>query len=229
MIRKAVVTLVCAFALLSSGAALADRPDKDWKSWFGNFAVGYATIDGDEGGEAFEDDWYVEGGATLWPDSSPVGLNLNASYSDYDAKSSVIRMINDALEADGQGRPLTGGDASLWGITADGVWGTRGSGTFGFSVAAGAGLYYYDTRVLAPGIVTYPPVCGWYWCVPGGVAPGTVAAKVDSDWEWGWNVGVGVSFEVGNSGSQIYVEVKYHEIQTDRDVEITPLVIGYRW
>jgi len=229
MVRKAVITLACSVLLLSAGLTQAARPDKDWKEWFGNFAIGYAGIDGDEGGEAFNDDWYFEGGATLWPDSSPVGLSLNVSYSEYDAKNSVVQLINDAIDDNGGGRPATGGDATLWGFTADAVWGTRSKGSVDFSVSAGAGMYYYKTHLTTSSLVVYPPICGWWWCLPGGVGTGTTALTSNSDWEWGWNVGVGLTFEVGSTGSQIFLEAKYHEIQTDRDVEITPIVIGYRW
>ena len=229
MIRRLVISLACTLLLISSGSTRASRPDKDWKSWFGNLSLGYASVDGDGGGESFDDDFYLEGGATLWPETSPVGLSLNASYSEFDAKASAIDMINDALDADGQGRPITGGDASVWGLTADGVWGTRGDRKAGFYVAAGVGMYYYKTQLETLGIISYPPVCGWYWCVPGGAGVGTVATTADSDWEWGWNVGVGMTFAVGSSGSQIFLEAKYHEIDTDRPAEILPISIGYRW
>lgn len=231
MNRNSMVACVCALLLLSVGSARAGRPDKDWKAWFGNIGLGYVTVQGDAG-DVVDDDFNLQGGATLWRDSSPVGLNLNASYSNFDATRQAINAINDRLEMDGQGRPVTGGDAELWEVSANAMWGPRGPGKVKFYLAGGVGMYYHRTQVTAPGLIYYPPVCDpwWWWCYPGGVGPGTVAAKVDSGWDWGWNGGVGVAIEVGGEGSQIYFEAKYHSVQTDPEtIDYIPIVVGYRW
>ena len=42
------------------------------------------------------------------------------------------------------------------------------------------------------------------------------------------NSGVGVTFELPSS-SQIYIEAKYHWINTKETTQYLPIVIGYRW
>ena len=41
-------------------------------------------------------------------------------------------------------------------------------------------------------------------------------------------MGAALTFKVG-LGSQLYIEAKYHRVETERATEYIPLVIGYRW
>lgn len=233
MVRKISSAIVCIILAGSLSSTFAGRPDKSWKSWFGNVAGGWAYPQSDLGDVAHSDFW-LEGGATYWPDDWAVGIDLDLGYTKFDIQGSVIEQINEAIEDANPGTDsdITGIDIENWSTTADIIWGPKTGGSVSFYLKAGVGAYYLKGRTKANGLIYYPPACGgyWYWwCVPGGVAPGTVVTGSESSTEWGYNGGIGVTFEVG-TGSQIYLEATYHSIQTDRtNTEYMPVVVGYRW
>ena len=98
MKRKMTAAIVFALVTCTFSTTWAGRPDK-FKDWFGHFAAGYSVPQSDLG-DQLDGGFYVDGGATFWPDSSPVGLDIDLSYSSYDLKSSVISEINDDFEDD---------------------------------------------------------------------------------------------------------------------------------
>jgi opacity protein-like surface antigen len=229
MMRKLLV-LVASVVLGAGGGALAGaRPDKDWKEWFGHVAGGISMAQG-EFGDVVDDEFYVNGGATFWPEAWPIGVNLDLAYTEHDVKSSVIRKVNDALAGLGAGA-ISSADVEIWGLTVNGIWGPRTERPVSFYVLGGIGLDYWKGRVKDNGLVYYPPVCDpwWWWCYPGGYGPGTFVVFDESGTEFSWNGGLGVNFGL-SSGSQIYIEAKYHRLETDREpTEIVPLVVGFRW
>jgi len=227
--RRLLVSLLILALVVPVGSILAGgRPDKSWKSWFGQVAVGWDMPQGDVG-DILDDDWWIDGGATYWPEAWPIGVNLDLAYSNLDVSSSAIDAINAQLPPGGT---VTGGDVSIWALTVNGQWSPmKKKGGAGFYITAGIGGYYLDGRLTDTGIVYYPPVCDpWYWwCYPGGVGPGTYVKASDSSTNFGWNGGLGLTFEVG-TGSQIYVEAKYHSIDTSRaTTELVPIIVGFRW
>ena len=218
------ICLVFVLGLLSSGSALAARPDKDWKDWFGHLAIGYVAPEGDFG-DAVDSTWMLSGGATWWPGA--VGLDLDLGWADFDLSNELIQMINDSLEPPSDGQ-IDNGDVAIWSLTADAIWGPDTSGKVSFYLAGGIGIYYLDSKFTTTGLVYYPPVCGIYWCYPGGVGSGNIVVGSESTWEYGYNAGIGLNFEMA-SGSQIYLEAKYHYINTDTAATYIPVNIGYRW
>ncbi len=126
---------------------------------------------------------------------------------------------------------VTGGDVDIWSLSVNTIWGPDTAGSVGFYVTGGVGLDFIDGKVTTQALVYYPPICDpWYWwCIPGGVGPGTVIAGEKDTTEFAWNAGLGVDFEL-NGGSKVYIEAKYHSAETDRaSTEVIPIVIGYRW
>ena len=232
MKRPVMVAAIGCVVFLASAAALAGgRPDKSYKDWFGHFAAGYSVASGDIG-DIIDDDFYVNGGATYWPENWAAGIDLDLSWAEYDISSSAIRAINDAIASDpGNSGSVTGGDVTDWSFSVNAIWGPNTGGSVGFYVIGGVGVDYLEGQITDNGLVYYPPICSpWYWwCVPGGVGPGTfIVGKTDS-WEFAWNAGLGVDFELG-SGSTVYLEAKYHVVETDRaSSELIPLVFGIRW
>ena len=77
-------------------------------------------------------------------------------------------------------------------------------------------------------------------CLVAGCAETTIRAPVptrptklvvasESNTDFGWNGGIGVTFELA-SGSQFYLEAKYHSIDTSpAKTEYIPITFGYRW
>ncbi len=228
MSRK--ITLVlCIVGLISIGTAQA-RPDKSWKSWFGHIETGYIYSQGDYG-DVVDDDWILSGGAMYQPDDWAIGIDLTLAYSEQDVSQAALDFINDQIGMDPMNDgEITGGDVEIWSLVTSAVWSTKGDGPVGFNVSAGVGVYALDARLTNTGLVYYPPVCDpyWYWCIPGGIGPGTVVRASESTTEFGWNVGIGLTFEL-SSGSELFLEAKYHSVETDRTTEYVPLTFGYRW
>jgi opacity protein-like surface antigen len=228
--RKLLIPIIALALILATTSSFAGRPDKSWKNWFGHFSGGYTQAQGDFG-DIVDDDWTLAGGATYWPETWPIGLDLELGYNDFDLSSAAIRAINDAISEDpANSGSIDGGDVSIWSLTADAIW-SPGSGRISPYIMAGVGAYYVDNRITTTGLVYYPPTCNpWYWwCYPGGVGPGTLVVGSQSTTEFGYNVGIGINWEMG-SGSQLFLEAKYHSIQMDPETtEMVPVVIGYRW
>ncbi len=119
----------------------------------------------------------------------------------------------------------------IWSLSANGVWGPDTDSAVGFYLTAGVGVDYLEGKITDNGLVYYPPVCDpWFWwCIPGGVGPGTIVVFSEDTMEFSWNAGVGLTFDL-SSGSQIYLEARYETVDTSpRETEYIPIVLGYRW
>jgi opacity protein-like surface antigen len=229
--RRFVPIACVVVALLSSATWAGGRPDKPWKSWFGQFSAGYAFVQGDAG-DTLDDDWFLTGGAMYWPGDWPVGLSLDLGYVDFGVSKETIDRINDIIDDDPQneGR-VDGGNVEIWQLTANGVWGPGKSDGTGFYVTAGVGAYYVEGTLNEIGLVAYPPWCQPYWpyyCYPGGVGSGKYILARETTTQFGWNVGVGFGLEVGGSGSQVILEARYHSVNVN-ELEYLPVTVGYRW
>ena len=222
MKRKLSILVICSLAVMLATSTWAGRPDKSWKSWFGHFAGGYTSVLGTELGEAgsvVEDGWNLNGGATYWPESWPVGLDLELAYNDLGIKSEALQGLEGVDSA----------TFTVWSTTADVMWGPKPGGTVNVYLMGGVGVYRsrgtLGENVIFNGIICNP----WYpWCYPG-LIPGTRVLADESQTKLGYNFGAGITFEVG-LGSQIYIEAKYHRAETDPvKLEYIPVVLGYRW
>jgi opacity protein-like surface antigen len=227
MYRKLAILVCVVFVLgiLSADGAWAGSPDKDWKNWFGHFAGGWNVTSGDFG-KIVDDTWSLSGGATWWPDGSPVGLDLDLAWQDFDISKDIIQRYNAAT-----GEEINSGDVSIWSLTTDAIWSPESTGKVSFYLLGGVGVYRLEGKLKATELVYYPPICDpWSWyCRPGGVAPGTVIKAKETATEFGANAGIGINFEL-TSGSQLYVEAKYHYIDTSSSsTEYVPVLVGYRW
>ena len=224
--RKAAVALTtCIVLICSSSVPQAGRPDKSWKNWFGHLSGGWVFAQGDLS-DIIDDDFTLHGGATYWPSDWPFGIELDLSYTEFDVSNSAIDRINDQIMP--MMGDITGGDVTDWSITANVVW---SPGDSGFYLTGGVGGYYLDGQLHTVGLVYYPPICDpwWWWCYPGGVGPGTIVVGSKDTFESGLNIGLGWDFEL-SSGSQVFLEVKYHRVDTDRESsDYVPFLVGYRW
>jgi opacity protein-like surface antigen len=216
--RKLSVFVICSLTVLLSTSAWAGRPDKNWKSWFGHFAGGYTSVTGDAS-QTIDNGWNLNGGATYWPESWPVGLDLELAYNDLD-------FTDEALEGF---ENFNSNTVTVWSTTADVMWGPKPGGTVNVYLMGGVGVYRVHGQL---GEATWVPgyICPPYsWlCVPGAI-PGTSIFYDETQTKFGYNFGAGITFEVG-LGSQIYIEAKYHRAETDPvKLEYIPIVLGYRW
>ena len=218
MKRKFRIIFICTLAVLLASSAWAGRPDKNWKSWFGHFAGGYSSVTGDAS-SVVDNGWNLNGGATYWPESWPIGIDLELGYNDLGIKSETLASLDGVDSA----------NFTAWSMTADAMWGPKPGGTVNVYLAGGLGVYRVNASLgedaIFNGIICDP----WYlWCYPG-LIPGTKVLFDETQTKMGFNFGAGITFEVG-LGSQIYIEAKYHRVETDpAALEYIPVVVGYRW
>ena len=62
----------------------------------------------------------------------------------------------------------------------------------------------------------------------GGCTPGSVITDSVSSTEFGYNLGAAITFELENDWL-IYLEAKYHWVDTKVSAKFMPISIGYRW
>ena len=58
--------------------------------------------------------------------------------------------------------------------------------------------------------------------------PGSVVTDSVSSTEFGYNLSAAITFELSNE-SVIYLEAKYHWVDTKVSAKFMPISIGYRW
>jgi hypothetical protein len=215
--KRLAVIVGLAVALGATGARA--QPKKDWKSFFGHVGGGWTLVDG-EAADVINDGWNLNGGFTYKPPSWPVGIVGDLGYNDFRVKSS-------ALSIDGE-RIADKGSVSIWSLTAGLTWTAPTQGKVGFFLSGGGGAY----RVR--GVLTDPAAYeGWicdpwsWWCYPGIIVGDQIVAERTTT-KAGYNAGIGISFELASS-SEIYLEAKYHSVNTKERTNYIPIVIGYRW
>jgi hypothetical protein len=179
--------------------------------------------------DALKEDWGLAGGVTYRPEGKKFGIPIELGYIEFDMEDSFLDFVLD----DGLGGSASAdgarGEVMVWNLTGGLMWQTDTASRFDFYVDANAGIYWAEAEVRVPaGYAWLPPICGWYWCVPGGFVP-VDEVQTESTTEFGANVGVGLAIALNND-SQIYVEAKYQWMNTDGDAaEWVPIQVGFRW
>ncbi|MFV2073738.1 MAG: outer membrane beta-barrel protein [Thermoanaerobaculales bacterium] len=213
---KNLLPIMALGALILAPAAANAQFTKSWKDWYGHVAGGYSFVRGDAAG-VIKDGWNVNGGATYYPDDWLIGISLGLDFESHDLKREIL----DAFEA-------SGGDVNIAALTLGLSWSPKLDGSIGFYVNGGIGGYYVKGKLKEPGVVCGPVCPPWsWWCSPG-CLPGTIITDSTSSTDFGLNLAAAITFEVGE-GSMIYVEVKYHRIDSAVTTTYIPISVGYRW
>jgi len=226
--RGIVLSVTC---LLTAATAWAGgRPNDSARSWFGDVSVGWAFPQSDAD-DILDDDWTLGGGVLYWPSDWPVGIQGEVTWAKFDFSGEAIDAINEAIEQDPQnGGQIDDGDVEVWQVAVNAIW-SPGNSDSGFYVVGGVTANFIDATVTNTQLVYFPPICDpwyWWWCVPGGVGPGSVVQGSDSSTEYGLNAGFGYDFPAGDG--KFFVEARYHYVTTDSDdFYFVPISIGYRW
>lgn len=211
--------IICALVILFGLSAASAQPDKDWKTLFGHFAGGYSMVEGDAG-DLLKSGWNLNGGVTLKQPAWPVALQFELGYNQFDIKKEALIVDDEEI--------ASGGDVSIGSLTSGLMWSAPSKGKVGFFLAAGVGGYRVEGRLTEPGVYGGWVCDPWlWWCYPG-IGVGDVIVASESTTKFGYNAGVGVTFELPSS-SQLYIEAKYHWINTKETTQYLPIVIGYRW
>ena len=119
------------------------------------------------------------------------------------------------------------GNGSVWSLTADALWEFGGNGKIGGFVGVGIGGYKrrveLTSEVLVSGIYCDP---WWGWCYPA-TAVGDEVTDSDTVTKFGYNAAIGITFPVGEG--DLYLEARYHRMDTHTATEFLPIMIGYRF
>ena len=208
------IVILGAFILAPSTADAQFK--KTWKSWYGHVQGGYSMVQGDLD-NVLKDGWNISGGATYKPKDWLLGVTMELGYNDFNMTSEAL----DFFES-------SGGDASITSLTIGGIWAPNLNGKIGFSLQAGIGGYYVRGQLTEPAYVCGPICNPYYWWCWWGCTPGSVITDSVSSTEFGYNLGAAITFELEND-SVIYLEAKYHWVDTQTTAKFMPISIGYRW
>jgi hypothetical protein len=214
---KTVLPLIVILGLFVVPTTAEAQYSKPWKDWYGHVAGSYVLTE-DDFAQVFNDGWGISGGATYRPDSWAIGIMGELAYNDFGMTTEAREFFESS-----------GGDGEIWSLTAGLVWGPKLSGKIGFNLQAGIGGYYVRGRLKEPGYVC-GPICDpfnpwWCWW---GCTPGNVITDSTSSTNFGYYIGAAITFELDND-SIIYLEAKYHTVETDFQTSYLPISIGYRW
>jgi hypothetical protein len=216
--------LAAASLALILGVPAADAVDKPI---VGHFSFGASFPSGDAA-EVLDTGWALHGGATWFSPNNPaLGLRLDIGLDWWDVKSDFLNQLDTTDPNLPPFVPPDDGDARSWSTTIDLLWNPKTSGSVGFYVIGGAGLYYNSYDISKEGYATYIYCDYWGWCYP---VTGTAdyIFKDGDSWDWGLNAGVGVTFQL-RGGSEFYLEGVYHWIDSPNDAAFIPVTLGWRF
>jgi hypothetical protein len=165
----------------------------------------------------------IAGGMVWSPNpSGPFGLRADFGFNLWNAQQSAIDNFAGAGSA-----VVDGGYASMFSLTVDALWQFGKPEHVGGYVGLGIGGYRryaaLTNEVLVPGYICDPY---WGYCY-NAVTTGSQVIADDTLTKFGLNASVGLVFPVG--GGEMYVEARYHYIDTTKTTEYLPIVLGYRF
>lgn len=206
-----------AFALVLVAPAQA----QDKKEVQGYIAGGY-SMPQSTASDYTNSGWNISGGAIFRPNpSAPFGVRVDFGYSYMGANQNAINTANS-----GGSLRVDDGYMSLWNLTAEGMWefgGDRVGGWIGVGFGGYRRYLELNQTVVVPGYICDP---WWGYCYPAAVAGSAVVAN-DTLTKFGYSASAGVNFAVGPG--QLYVEARYHWMDSEKTTEYFPILLGYRF
>jgi opacity protein-like surface antigen len=215
--------ILSASLLIAAGApAFAQTGQTDQRHVAWHVAGGYSETTG-QTSDYLQGGWIVSGGLTWYPDpAQPLSLRLEGHYSDYDA---THRLLNAGALA--TQRRIDDGRGTTLGLDLNGVldvpFGQSARGYLTAGVGVDRRRVELTQTALFNGVVCDP---WWGFCGVGVVAGDRLVAS-DTTTRFAWNAGLGVEFDL--PGYSVFVEAKYHRIDTDRPTEYVPIQVGLRF
>ena len=211
----AYIALGVSAAALPPAALAADGP----VSWIVN--GGYTPTIGTTA-DYLKDGWTLGTGVVIHPDSSsPFALQLDLSYSDFNATNKLIQL------GQSQSFRTDGGQGDIWSLTAAGKYTMTSDGFRGYGLL-GIGAYHRTVELtqtaLGTGYICDP---WWGYCYPG-VVVGDVIVASRSNTKFGYNIGIGIEFPLQNDSSW-FIESRFHWIEGNEATEYMPIQIGFKF
>jgi len=206
-------------ALLAVAVQASAQSEKDWRINLGaNYSMPVGTT-ADKVDPAFG----FVGGFIYKPASWPVGIQAELGYQDFKAPSWTV-----PTGTPGEFAKLDG-HAEVWSLTLNGIWEAKTSGDVGFYVTGGVGAYKRNVAITTFAGYDYiywcDPWWGYCWAEP---VPVDQVLASDSLTKVGFNLGIGTTFRVGYS-TQLYLESRFHWVDTPKATEFFPIVFGVRF
>lgn len=122
------------------------------------------------------------------------------------------------------------GNAHVWSLTANPMWRIHPEGPLGAYLIGGAGFYRRLVEFTRPTVaqqLVVDPFFGFIFpvLVPADVSLGSFGSNA-----FGLNAGGGITYNIGSSGTKVYVESRYHWADTrGPNVQMFPVTFGVRW
>jgi hypothetical protein len=216
--------VVCSLALIPmflTSAALAQSHAP--KPVEGYIAGGYSTVTGTTS-DFVNDGWNISGGAIMHPNlHSPLAIRVDVGYNYFNASRNAIEEAN-------ANSPVRTDDgwASMFTITVDALWSFGKPDHPNLYVGLGVGGYRRYVQLTQEALLG-GTVCDPWWgiCYPA-VVPGDVITADDKLTKFGYNAALGMTFPTKGGGA-LFVEGRYHRMESENPTEYIPIVFGYRW
>ena len=214
------IPIMASLALVALTPALAQEAPKPVQ---GYIQGGYAATTG-ETSDYLNGGFSISGGVILRPahKASGLGIRFDLGWNYFGATSNLINL------AQNENFRIDSGDGSVGSLTGDILYEFHQASKVGFHISAGIGGYHRYVQLTETALVG-GSVCDpwWGYCYPA-VGTGDIIVASKSTTKFGFNGGLGVDFHLGN-GSTVYVEARYHWVDTSHATEYIPIVVGYQF
>jgi hypothetical protein len=218
--KRLALALILVLVAASSGAFA----QVGTKPVAGYIAGGYAQPFG-KTDDVVNPGWIFSGGVVMHEDpKNPFGIRLDFGYAWFWADKKAIESANDS----GATVRVDDGYASMFNISADGIYEFGGHGRVGGYFGAGISSYtryWAATRESIVNGIYCDPWTGW--CYPY-TTTGDAIVSNDRLTKIGWNAVLALTFPM-QSGGEVYIEAAYHWMDSDPATEYLPILLGYRW
>lgn len=168
--------------------------------------------------------WNAGAGLTWYPSRYlPLGVRVDASYSEFDARSRLLEETSDAL-----GVPVDKGRLRRWGGDVDGEIDIPLTPQVRLYLVAGVG--WYKTQALYKQY-QYEPLmlCGWWGCALGYGSSSVLVSRATGDWEFSRNAGLGLEFGMA-PGASFFMEARYMRVgPSSARQDFIPIRFGLRF
>jgi hypothetical protein len=188
----------------------------------GYIAAGFSTTSGVTE-DYLQDGWQISGGAIKHfnPDN-PFGIRFDVAYNRWDATRQLLSL------GSSENVRINDGFGTMFSVAVDAIWEFGRRGGIGWYVGAGVGGYRryvaLTQQALVSGIICDP---WWGVCYPA-TSVGDVITADDKLTKIGYNAALGLTFPK-KSGGEVFLEARFHRMESEEPTEYLPIQIGYRW
>jgi hypothetical protein len=162
-----------------------------------------------------------------WNINARAGYQFNDAFGLYGAIAyNGLGVTNQVLNA----LQVPDGNAHLWSLTAEPMWRFPIAHKVEGYVVGGAGWYRRTVEFTRPTINVVDVIDPWWGYIGPVIVPADqVLGSVTKD-AFGANAGGGVALQLGESGTAVFAEVRYHYANTKpTSTSIVPVTVGLRW